>query len=161
MSLRDLAHEVITTSPSDDLDVMVDDLLGRIGDDELRDALRQTLRAFLRQMLQHERAANTPYAPGRKPNGSWWVERMRKLHETRLRNRYHVGNGEWKQLAHLTYDDLLFAAEERRQIAKRNLLQADALDGWAALVARHGAATFGDLPADVLTDALGANDDAA
>jgi hypothetical protein len=156
-NLRDLAREVIDQSSSDDLAVMVAALLARIEDVDLRDALQQTLRSFIREVIRQHRTAQpgaVDQPEASEQNESWWVKGMREAHQHRLHDRFHVGETHWKTLALMTYDDLVFAAEERRQIAKRNLGQADLIDAWAALVSRHQVACFGDLPPEVIAAAL-------
>lgn len=158
MSLRQLAREVVETSTSNDLDAMIDELLNRVPEADLRDALRETLRTVIRDAIHARRNTTVPIAgraaPKNQSGGSWWVEGIRKAHQEKLRDLFHVGSGNWKRLAEMTYQDLIFAAEERRDNAKRSLAHADKLDTYAATVRRFGVDTFGDLPESELTGLL-------
>ena len=156
MSLRQLAREVVETSTTNDLDVMADELLNRVTDEELRDALRETLRTVIRDTIRAQRNMVVPIAGRTAPpnTGSWWVDGLREAHQQKLRDLFHVGNGQWKRLAEMTYTDLAFAAEERRDNAKRSLAHADKFDTYAATVKRFGVNTFGDLPEDEITGLL-------
>lgn len=94
-----------------------------------------------------------PEAP-RVPNRSVKVSAIRDGWQKRLHDRVHV-SGSWKLLRYCTYEDLLFAAAERRDIADSNAAAARQYDAWARLINEHDVATFGDLPAEALMSALG------
>jgi hypothetical protein len=85
------------------------------------------------------------------------VSAIRDGWQKRLTDRIHVGESarDWKLLKFCTYEDLLFAANERRGIADSNAAVARQYDGWARLMNEHEVATFGDLPAEALISALG------
>jgi len=158
MSLRQLAREVVEASTTNDLDAMVDDLLNRVPDEELRAALRETLRTVIREAIHVQRNSTVPIAgrsaPASQGGDSWWVKGIREAHQGKLADLFHIGGGQWKRLAEMTYNDLTFAAEERRDNAKRSLAHADKLDTYAATVQRYGVDTFGDLPESELTELL-------
>src|SRR5215204_6543050 len=108
MSLRKLAREVIESSMTNDLEVMVDDLLRRVPESDLQEALREALRTVIREAIRARRNGVIPIADRSAPanTGSWWVEGVREAHQAKLRDLFHIGGGQWKRLAEMTYRDL-------------------------------------------------------
>lgn len=158
MGIRKLASEIVEASTNNDLDQMATTLLDQVSDEDLRAALGELARSVIRDAIAARRNRPIPIAarsaPPNNAGGSWWVEGMREAHQAKLRDLFHVGGGQWKRLAEMTYADLVFAAEERRDNAKRSLAHADKLDTWAATVQRLGVEHFGDLPETEITHLL-------
>jgi len=134
---------------------------------QLRAALRQALPTYVRAVVAHERTKTrlggmlppvTGSGPTGPPNTSAKVRAIRNAApgwKQALHDRIHVGGGNWKLLGDCTYDDLLFAANERRAYAKRNSEAADRFDRLAALLHRVGARSVAALPEDELAAELG------
>lgn len=117
-------------------------------------ALEQSLRHFVRQVITEQRA-HTPAPPTPAKARSWKVQAIRANWERMLAQRVYSAGG-WKLLRDCTRDDLLFAAAERRENAARSIAVAERYDALADLLASHGVAAVGDLPADAHRVALGA-----
>jgi hypothetical protein len=83
------------------------------------------------------------------------VAAIRKSWEAALEDRIHVG-GEvgWKALGACTYDDLIFAAEERRGLASRSLAMAERFTMLAEHMKKHGARTVVELSDHAYTSKL-------
>lgn len=176
--IRHLIREVLRSSTMADPGDVADEVMRRIPKSMIRTALVQVLRDAVRNVMGAERnkssgPAHAPetqpalrmadpgaepevYVPP-KPNRSFKVSAIRDGWQKRLTDRIHVGESarDWKLLKFCTYEDLLFAANERRGIADSNAAVARQYDGWARLMNEHEVATFGDLPAEALISALG------
>lgn len=152
--LRHLVREVLSDSDEADPGRIADMVLAQIPPRQTRTALAQALRLFVRQVISETRTARneptvTPISRSAK------VAAIREGWQRRLDDRVHGAEGSWKKLRDCTYDDLLSAATERRQMAERNNAWARQYDAWARLLTEHDAETFGDLPAEIQMHALG------
>lgn len=157
LNLRHMVREVLRDSTIADPGQVADEVMRRIPRGALKVALAQTLRLFVRQVISEERIGNNGSdAPvTTKAARSAKVTGIRDGWQRRLHDRVHVGKGEWKFLAACTYEDLLAAAGERRDLAERNKAWARTYDAWARLLTEYGVATFGDLPVEAQAAALG------
>lgn len=172
--IRHLIREVLRSSTMADPGDVADEVMRRIPKSMVRTALVQVLRDAVRNVMGAERAKSSGaqhahesqpdlpvadpevYTPP-TPNRSFKVSAIRDGWQKRLTDRIHVGDTarDWKLLKFCTYEDLLFAATERRGIADSNAAMARQYDSWARLMTEHDVATFGDLPAEALISALG------
>jgi hypothetical protein len=155
-NLRGLVREVLRSSTIADPGAVAVEVLKRIPSRMHKAALGQALRLYVRQVISEERISHRsePAAAHQPPARSAKVAGIRDGWQKRLRDRVHC-NGTWKFLAACTYDDLLAAAAERRQLADRNQAWARQYDAWARLLTEHDAETFGDLPTEAQMSALG------
>lgn len=154
--LRQLVRDVLRDTDKADPGEVAGEVMARIPRGMVRAALSQALRLYVRQVISETRIGRTgPQSTVTPLNRSAKVTAIRDGWQKRLRDRVHVGSGEWKFLADCTYDDLLAAATERRELAERNQAWARQYDAWARLLTEHDAATFGDLPAETQMQALG------
>ena len=160
-AVRDALGDTDLTDPGD----IADWVVGSMPDDAMREALRLTMRDYVRRVMSSERtnlstttgqsAHDTQRMPaGRGGDNSAKRRGIREGWRLHLRNRYHVA-GEWIQLADMTADNLATAAQQNADIAAATAAIGDRLNDWSILVASHGAASFGELPDDVLAIALG------
>lgn len=150
--LRHLVRDVLDSTSEADPGVLAGLVLATIPRGKTREALAQTLRIYVRQVITESRSVNatvTPISPSVK------VAAIRDGWQQRLGDRVHVGESHWKLLRDCTYEDLLSAAEERRQLADQNQARARMFDAWARLLTDHNVKTFGDLPTDVQAHAVG------
>lgn len=154
-NLRQVIREVLRSSTMADPGQVADEVMRRIPTKMIKAALTQVLRDVVRQVMSEERGAHRGLTPTAGPTRSAKVSGIRDGWQKRLRDRVHVGASEWKLLGSCTYDDLLFAASERREIAESNAAMARQYDAWARLINKHDVATFGDLPAEAQMSALG------
>lgn len=156
--LRALVRQMLRTSEQPNPDWLVEAVLARVTEADREEALRQALPSIIREAAARERMAN-PITPSAamptKARGSWKVQAIREEWQRALRNRIHVGPGDYKFLGDCTYDDLLFAASERMAIADKNAAIARSYNALAALLTEHDAKTVRDLPAEVLAPAIG------
>lgn len=113
-------------------------------------ALQQALRTFVRQVVSEQRAQlsisppTLPLNAGRSAKGAAiraWSKQLRQIIST------ETGQ---KMLGDCAYADLVFAAQERRDIASRNRAKAQQYELLASLLTEHNAALVRDLPTDVL-----------
>lgn len=158
-NLRTLVRSVLEASRSADLGHLADTAFSRIDPADHAEALRQAMRGFVRQVIGEQRAdlpAGPPahVAPSVAATSAK-VTAIRDHWQRALRDRLNVGEGSWKFLGDCTADDLLFAAEQRREHAARNRRRAAQLDALRQQLDDHDVATVGDLPAEVLLVSLG------
>lgn len=92
---------------------------------------------------ERQREPSRPAAPSSKVKG------IREAWKAHLRDRLHVAPGTYKQLVACTYDDLMYAAKERREQAYSFRAWAGIYEAWAKELREHKAETFGDLPTGV------------
>jgi hypothetical protein len=156
LSLRGLVRDVLRDSTIADPGVIAEEVLRRVPRGALKAALSQALRLYVRQVISEERISRTTsLTVNTRPAKSAKVTAIRDGWQRRLRDRVHVGKGEWKFLAACTYEDLLAAASERRELAERNNAWARQYDAWARLLTEHDVQTFGELPVEAQASALG------
>lgn len=151
-NLRATVRDVLAGTNEADPGVIAGMVLAAIKRTDRDAALTQAMRLFVRQIVSETRNCD-PVAPT-PIRGSSRVQAIRDGWQKHLRDRVHCPDG-WKLLADCTYDDLLAAAVERRELADRNQARARQYDGWARLLTEHDVTTFGDLPAEVQMRALG------
>lgn len=152
--LRQLVRDILAETDAADPGEIAGQVMARIPPRMIRVALSQALRLYVRQVISETRTAHPPVAPT-AINRSAKVAAIRDGWQKRLRDRVHVGGSEWKFLADCTYEDLIAAASERRQMADRNNAWARTYDAWARLLTEHNVTTFGELPAAEQMQALG------
>lgn len=164
--VKSMLNSTSLTDPGEIADKVAENVPSR----SLRDALRVTLRAFVRQVMSEARTNNNPQfsggghrcydthhehaAAGTTSTRSWKRSGIRDGWQRQLDARFHVGDHQWKQLRDMTYADLLTAADEREATARRNQAWARTLHSWAALLTEHNVDTFGELPVAVQMGAL-------
>jgi hypothetical protein len=166
-NLRSLVRDVADNSDARDPGTVADEVFTRIPDENLAEALRETLRGYVRVVLAGNRMSPEPPIPAsspeietgvaKPPTRSWKRDGIRDGWRRHLRDRIHVGpeSASWKLLSECGFDDLMFAADERRQAAERTLARAENYEALAKAVKDHGAACVQDLPDDVLAAHLG------
>lgn len=150
--LRLLVREELATSPVADPHVVAEHVAKQVPDEHLRDALRACLPEFVR-IIGHG-SVTTPRASGAprsaKCDDQAWYRGV-------LRRRVEVGQDgrEWKFLGECTLDDVLRAAEVRREMAAANAAAADQFDRLAGKMRTFRAATVADLDAGLLGEVFG------
>lgn len=153
----------------------------RVPDEHVREAFEEMLRTYVQTTLTARRSlfpagvvfrepvapqkAEEPPANGETPgNGksrsigrSKKVEAIREAWRAVLRQRINIGPApeDWKFLGDCGTEDLLFAETARRDLAARNLANADQLKGLRDLLAEHGKHHVRDLPDSVLAGYFG------
>ena len=136
LNLRALMREVIIDLDTVDPTEVADETLRRLRKADYAEALRQTLRQLSRLVVQGLRAdgeeeAEEPKSATRSGKG----RSSHKFHRTHtalagLRAAYSTATG-WKKIQDMTHDDLLYAAEQRDDIATANTKEAEKLRGLA------------------------------
>ncbi|HZB31265.1 MAG TPA: hypothetical protein VE465_13960 [Streptosporangiaceae bacterium] len=163
-NLRDLVRDVTASSPATDPGSLADEVARRIPAEHRDVALRAMLRGYVREFITQDRMTHTdPPARAPKPtNGgrSWKRDGIRDAWRKRLQDRLHVAAdaSAWKFLGDCGYDDLTFAALERRTAAERTLSKAEEYEALADLLKEHGVETVRELPAEVLASRLDGGD---
>lgn len=152
LDLRGLVRAVLDSGQTDP-GVIADAVLASLPEEALREALSMTLRAFVRQMMGAQRNSGA-VARATAPSPSWKGQGIRDNWQRRLSDVYHVSTG-YKALAACTYDDLIFAATERQELAERNASAARRCRAYATAILDAGVETFGDLPVETKAHLLG------
>lgn len=167
--LKALIREVAAESAHADPGALAEEVDKRVPDEHLREAFREMLRQFVRQMVVTSRTFPAPTvrdaaepaqasspAPARPANRSWKRNGIYKWASV-LRERVHVGVGaaDWKFLGDCDREDLGFIAEERRALAEANIVKAEQYEKLRALLDEHRAATVRELPEQALEDTFG------
>lgn len=137
----------------------------QIDTEDYADVIRTMLRGYVRSVINETR--RLPELPvghpsdetqGRSARRNQSIGRHVRAMQAgawrqRLVDKYETPSG-WKLLRDMTPGDLEYVAEYRRELANSNLIVAERLDGLRKLVEHHSAATVGDLPDAVLSEAL-------
>lgn len=141
---------------------LADQVLAAIPDDGLRAALRETLPMYLRNRMALARnlsstVTDNPYLDtkprkaGQRNSGrssamrairEWWLDKV----------EVHVAGGGYLKIGECTFDDLMFAAEERRTIALNMVNGAERFETVAKALKDAGVNTVQELPAKVRTE---------
>jgi hypothetical protein len=138
LNLRAMIREVLDETNLVDPTDVTEETFRRLTRGQYAPALRQTLRQFARLVMTSQTVAS---AHGDLPNRSWKRDAIR-AELGGFRELYFTADG-WKHLRDCTRDDLLFAANERREQADRNIAEAERLE---ELASRLGdGQTVGDL----------------
>lgn len=162
-NLRTLVREVSRTSTLANPGALADEVMRRIPEGESREALRQALRVFVRQVISEERPKGSPGHPGginpvpsrASSSRSSKVGAIRDGWQRHLRARYHVGASEWARLGDCTRDNLFFIADDLDRKADQNKAKARGIRSLAAALTDHDVAKVSDLPAQLLMASLG------
>lgn len=127
-------------------------------------ALQQAMPTFVRVTVTRNRGpmAATSRRIGRKQAGrSAKVAAIRAaapVWKRALRERLHVGRGQWLLLGECSYDHLMFAVAERREMALRNTASADRYEKVASALTEYGVETVQELPESVLAELFPSDD---
>lgn len=102
--------------------------------------------------------ASVGRAPIGKPGRSAKVAAIRASGPKWLADRINTcaNPREWKRVGDCGFEDLMFAAGQRREIAARTLAKAERYERLAELVRKHNVKRVRDLPASVLSEVGGA-----
>ena len=158
-NLRDLVKDVLRSSDDADPHRVAEQVLGRIGNSDYREALRQSLGQYVRVVSDSMRGS-TPEAPAVKPKGgagpSSWKNgaAIREDWQRRLDDRIHGADG-WMRVREMSSDDCLFVADYRDKLATDN---ASAARFWRSVdrtLDEHGVKTVGELPVEVQMSLFG------
>ena len=162
-NLRDLVRDVAASSPATDPGTLANEIARRIPAEHREAALQAMLRGYVREFLTQDRMthAEPPGRPAQSNSArSWKRDGIREGWRKMLRDRLHVAPdpSAWKFLGDCTFDDLSFAALERRTAAERTIAKAEGYEALAALLKEHGVETVRELPAEVLASRLEAGE---
>lgn len=151
--LRKVVRDFLDETDLTDFKEMAAELAARVPAKSLRDALAESLPHLLATVNQ-QRRMNNPVLAGETPAPvrSAKVAGIAAMHAAALRDLIHVGAGVNKQLGDCTYEDLMFAAEERREHARRNAAKAAQFETLADRLRANGVDRVADLPAADLAD---------
>ncbi len=152
-NLRALVRECVRSSITADPGLIATIVFSQIADEDHAEALDQALREIVREVIREERMRTQITSP--QVGASAKVQGIRDHWQRALRDQIYVAEGEWKFLGDCTQDDLMFAAEQRREQASRLRAKAAQYDVLRGLLDEHGVKQVRDLPADVLVTSLG------
>lgn len=142
--LRALVRQQVATTDEPDPAILWQRIVDAVPDEHLREALLQVGAGLVTaEVRQLRNDAITEQAAGR-PN-RW--KQYGSVYRGLLASRVSTGEG-WKFLADCTRDDLLYAAQSRRDHAAAVLATANFYEGLVGKLDTFGATTVGDLPPD-------------
>ena len=183
-NLRQLVREVRATSTMLDPHLIAAEVLRRIDDADLRQALAECLPALVREEYRHSRnnasfplaspasplpvravqpvgtltelPGNAPAKP--RPGRSAKVAAIRAAAHAWMQEVIHTSADprEWKRVGDCGFSELMFAAASRREQARRTNAKAAEYEALAELVRVHGVQRVRDLPEHVLRGVGGA-----
>lgn len=167
-NLRKLIRDVLTNSLLADPRDLAAEAFQRIPADQHAAALRQCLTDVVREEIRLSRNHTPPTVMAERPGPRGNVARqrpaarsakvagIRAMWQEKLRERIHTGpaSTDWRLLGDCTFEELMFAAGERRTIALRNEAKAAEYAELAEAVRAAGVVRVRDLPAEVLKDRL-------
>lgn len=150
--LRQLVADELATSAVADPAVVADHVLKQVPDEHLRDALATCLPGWVSRVAHrplNRSASASKLGRSRKCDDQAWYRGI-------LRRRLEVGQDgrEWKFLGDCTRDDVLRAAQVRRDQAAANLAVAAQLEKLAEKMRVFRASTVADLDAGLLAEVL-------
>jgi hypothetical protein len=166
-SLRSHVREVLANSTQADPRAIAAEAFDGIDPNEYGPALLQCLPDVVREEIRHSRnlapvgtMQERPRAVGdsltpRKARSSK-VASIREMWQEKLRERIHTGpsSADWRMLGDCSFDELMFAAAERRELAARNEAKATEYEELAEMVRTAGVGRVRDLPAALLRTRL-------
>lgn len=142
-------------------DEIAAEVVANLSSRQLRAALAQALPLFVARAIQYRRSSNVILDPtqaraaegtasvevvgGKQSARSLKVSGIRDAWARALADRVHIDGG-YKLFGDCTYDDLVFAAEERREHARRNAAKAKQYLAVADRLKKLGVETVSELP---------------
>ena len=158
--LRDAVNAVLDSGLTDYADIAAK-VAENVPSREVRFCLAEALRSYVREQMSHRRAVNPVLKPATSPSSPTSSARspkrdaIRAQHARFLLDLVHVQDGN-KPLGKCTYQDLMFAAEERRQMASANTAMANRYQQITELLRSHDVTTVEELPVAVLRESASA-----
>jgi hypothetical protein len=158
MNLRKLVAETLESSAALTPSELAAEVAAQIPARKMREILAEALTPYVHQVIQQHRSLAVDHsqrdthqgAVGGSPSSK--VAAIRDWSRVQLQQRYHVGNRKWKFLGDFTFEDCMFAAQERREQAARNAAKAELFEALAERMKTAGAGTVSDLPVDELPE---------
>lgn len=147
-SLRDAVASVLDTSDLASPEDVASKVAENVPSKAVRSVLTEALTTYVRVHMGERRRSNVILNGDeqRKQSArSSKVAAIRDSWSAALRDRVHVEDG-WKALGECTYDNLMFAASERQEMARRNAAQAEKYESLAHKLRSAGVERVADLP---------------
>lgn len=148
LDLRTVAREAIASASDLDWSKIAESIVEDLDADATRDALRQALPVYLRQISSvgrtPEPVPTTPTTPA-PSSRSWKVTAIRTEWKRRLETIYAVEGGARKRLGDFTADDAMFQAALNEANARKAQHRAEHWTKLAAELTAAGAATVREL----------------
>lgn len=152
-NLRATVEDFLDVSDITDFRVISAELAKAIPARHLRAALAEALVRYVATVNQQRRSANPLLDGGAaRPTRSAKVAGIAAWHQRMLRDLVHVGHSVNKRLGDCTYEDLMFAAEERREIARQTVAKADRYEWLAKQLHANNVDRVAELPPDVFAE---------
>lgn len=153
--LRALIREQLATSPDPNPHVIAALAAKLVPDDQLRAALDELMPDAVREEIRRQRADLPSGEPAEQP-----VSRKRRgapAYRDWLRRPVSLDHAkaDWRFLGDCTRDEVLRLAELAGEVAQKNLAMQARWERLADRMAKVGAATVADLPAEMLAEVLG------
>lgn len=142
-----VSHILATTSLTSPHDV-ASKVAETVPPDELVAVLTEAMEPYVREIMQFERMNNPVIRPAQRRHSR--ADNARDWWDKALRDRVHVGHGQYKTLGDCLHDDLLYAAQERHKKAEQNIAVARRFEYLAALLDEYKVARVADLPPEAV-----------
>lgn len=140
---RQVLAETTLTDPDDIAEVVYE----RIPDDEVADVCRHLLRHSAREAIRLS-SMGASEAPRTVPQKSSRVAAIRSTHISYYDQRVFA-SGEWKMLRHCTRTDVLDLAQQRQEVADRNLAKVAEYNALHERMKSAGVEYVGQLESEV------------
>jgi hypothetical protein len=149
--LRTAVIEVLDTTSLTEPAAIAGKVAENVPSRQLRAVLTEALVTYVAVVNQQRRMNNGILGGARRPARSAKVAAIGDWHAKALRDRVHV-DGHHKLLGDCTYEDLMFAAGERRKLAHQNATKADQYQALAEKLREHDVKRVANLPLSAWDD---------
>lgn len=146
-NLRKIVAAVLDTSATTDPAHLAQEIAQKVPARSVRACLAESLAPYVREQIHHRRMHNPILADTQRKQSarSSKVAAIRDGWAAALRDLFLAEDG-WKPLGEFTFEDLVFAANDRRKKAQENLAKADRFDALAERLRAAGVDTVAELP---------------
>lgn len=172
--LGSIVRKVLDETSETDVHKVSAEILNLIPEEHYREVILNLLPSYVRVAYGVQRNNTTAewaddvvapepprqreYAPKTYGSGQYLSRKVEEAWVRKLRDRIHVAEGGYKFLKDCNFDDLIFAAEERMDKARKLEATSRVYEVFAKTVRSHGVEVFGDLPRSVQKDLLTKNE---
>lgn len=153
--LRTLSNHVLADTTLASPRELAGEILARVPDKYLREALRESLRFYCREVVSNSRVFSTPGQVKVDSGRSTKVAGRREWWKQALQDRIHIGGNKWLNLADCTAQHLRAAAHCLREEAGKKIAKAERYELLAQVADDQGAEHVGDLSEDTVLAVLG------
>lgn len=149
MTVRATITQILETTDEVDPEIIKHLVIAGLRDDELREALTESLKPYIRYVMAQHRSASTTSAPlpSAPAGGNTGVSvkgvRLRTWAD-KIRDGVYTSSG-WKPLGTCTVDDFVFLVNHHERVAEQNIDKADFYRLCAKELQNENVSTLADL----------------